>query len=499
MQSRKNRDWKRRGLAVILTALMLTFLIPMVGLAVDAVYAIRAKLSAAVDAAALASARSLAVGLTLADQEQSALNRANAYFTANFPDGMMGSSNKLVTIAVAESGFRTRTVTVTAEVEPPVYFMRYLGWGASGKTLKVRVTGQASRRDVNVIMVVDRSGSLETAGACDDVENATIAFVSLFANKRDRLGLITFGGSSRLDYAPTMNFKDSPTLVTELAKLYPGGCSGWTGSAQALWQGYQQIVNINEPGALNVILFFTDGNPNAITAEWPPKVKTTSTSPTGTTHCWDWLNNKPYTAVGWNPVNQRYLGFMAIQFNPSNGRDGIRNHQAPAMPTGDPGYVAIPVGFSGSAQSTSNDCYYRSNGSDVYRDVAYIPDTDYYGNSIFGWKPVSTYPNGNPYNARAASNDYISGQNAMINAVDNAAQRIRQKVLNANINTVIYVVGLGGVGQAENDLLLRISNDKDSPIYDPTALEGLYVYAPSAAQLNEAFVRIASEILRYSN
>ena len=65
---------RRQGVAIIITALMLSILLPMVGLVIDVgiMYAIRARLATACDAAAMAAARSLAVGQTMADQEASA-------------------------------------------------------------------------------------------------------------------------------------------------------------------------------------------------------------------------------------------------------------------------------------------------------------------------------------------------------------------------------------------------------------------------------------------
>jgi hypothetical protein len=41
-----------------------------------------------------------------------------------------------------------------------------------------------------------------------------------------------------------------------------------------------------------------------------------------------------------------------------------------------------------------------------------------------------------------------------------------------------------------------MTNDLDSPTYDATQQTGLYVYAPDATQLDYAFNRVASEILR---
>ncbi|MEZ5355993.1 MAG: VWA domain-containing protein [Bryobacteraceae bacterium] len=489
---------RRKGFAIILTALMLTFIVPMVGLAIDAgiLYSVRARISAASDAAAMASARALATGLTIQDQEASAIARAQAVFAANFPTGSMETSAPTVGAIVEEVNNVTRRVTVSAGVTPPVYFMRYLGWGSAGKTLRVNVIGQASRRDINLMMVIDRSGSLQSAGACDDLEVAAQAFTNLFANQRDRLGLITFGGSYRLDYAPTKFFKTSPTLNSEIGKLYPGGCAGWTGSAQGLWQGYQELVNLNEPGRLNVILFFTDGQPNTITNDWVLDVNGTPGN-TDMTRCYDWEHGKYYYQSGYDPSNLRYRGYIAQDINSGN-TDGVRGHEAGPMPANDPGDVTIPVGYSGSAKSSSYDCWWRgSGGTVVERDIPYYPDTDLYGNSMFGFKSVTTWTSG-PYAGKVRYGSGTTGINAAKNAVDNAAQRIRNKVGNPNLTTMIYAIGLGGVGEAESDMLERIANDRDSAIFDPNSPEGLYVYAPNPAALNEAFVRIASEILRYS-
>ncbi len=110
-------------------AVSLVLILFMVGLAVDAsyLYTVRAKLSMACDAAALAAARSLHVGLTMAAQEASARARAHAFFDANFPDGSLNTRNRSATVEVEETALRTRSVTVSARVEAPTYFMRLAG------------------------------------------------------------------------------------------------------------------------------------------------------------------------------------------------------------------------------------------------------------------------------------------------------------------------------------------------------------------------------------
>src|SRR5207249_3798537 len=49
-------------------------------------------------------------------------------------------------------------------------------------------------------------------------------------------------------------------------------CGGNTGSAQAIWQAYQWLKNnVDAAGAINAMVFFTDGQPNGLTANWPIK------------------------------------------------------------------------------------------------------------------------------------------------------------------------------------------------------------------------------------
>ena len=165
-----SRAAREKGIAVMLTAFMLIFTIPIVGLAIDAglLYVVRAKLSSACDAAALATARNLNLGLTLAEQTSAATTRGTAFFGANFPAGYMGTYNTTPTITVTQATLNTLSVTSTASTTAPLYFMRYLG---SSATL-ASSTGRATRRDVNLILVLDRSGSM-SGQPCTDMISAS--------------------------------------------------------------------------------------------------------------------------------------------------------------------------------------------------------------------------------------------------------------------------------------------------------------------------------------
>ena len=96
-----------------------------------------------------------------------------------------------------------------------------------------------------------------STNSCTALKNAAAAFVDNFAPGRDKVGLLTFGGSDLVDIAPTVNFTTSPNDIK--AKVNSIACNGATGTPQALWHAYQQLTAINESGALNVVLVFTDG------------------------------------------------------------------------------------------------------------------------------------------------------------------------------------------------------------------------------------------------
>lgn len=537
--SRRILSRKERGIAILMTAVLLFALVPVAGLAIDAVvlYALKAKLATAADAAAIAAARSLNVGITLAEQEEAARQRAIDFFRANFPNNAWNTRNHSVTAGVAETAFRTRTVTVNAAVDAPQYFMRWLGFS----TTRIAAMGRASRRDVNLIMVLDRSGSMGSAGTstspCAVMKQAAVNFTNMFAEGRDRLGFIAYGSGTVVGFAPSMNFKSggSASMTSRLTSM---ACAGGTSTAMALWEGYQMIQAIDEPGALNLIVHFTDGWPNAISADLPYRRVTdsryggvrrdTSTtrhintrmdfthSSTSTTYsmppspCRVGSTSSPpyhyynmrcanstcssktdYSGPGWNP-----------NWDPGTRR-GVVTQAAGDTDTLNTGATVGPIELTYSSLSdTANkviggldDCAANTvgNWASMRRDVAYLPDQDIYGNSTRGYMNftgVMLFGSGHPHVGRIRVDVPRSLTRAGMNATDNAAQRIRDDV---TLSPVIYVIGLGDVNHEVNR---RQSNDPTSPIYDPNRPDGLYVYAETTTQLNSAFVRVASEILR---
>ena len=175
---RKNRRGES-GTSLILGTASLSFLIPMIGLAVDSgfLYAAKSRLQASVDGASLAAARALNMGATLQSQQLTAAQNAVNWFYANFPLSTWNSTGTVMTISGYTNfatGFSSASVNifpdatnpqldhvnVTASTNLPTWFMRWFGY----TTLNISATGNATRRSVVMMMVLDRSGSMCTVG-----------------------------------------------------------------------------------------------------------------------------------------------------------------------------------------------------------------------------------------------------------------------------------------------------------------------------------------------
>ncbi len=482
MRERFSKRLKQeRGATLILLTFALSLVVlPLMGIAIDGTtcYLVRIKLSQAVDAAALGGARSLSTGLNLTSQTTSATATALSYLNSNFPSGLMGATfSGSPTISITQNSTISRTVQVQATVIVPLTFLRVAGF----RTATVSETAQSTRRDVNLMLVLDRSVSMFNAGVCPTMIANAQAFVSKFANGQDILGLITFNEAWSLDFPPSTSFlSGSPTLPSVMSNLQ---CAGNTSSAMALWQAYGQIQAVNQPGRLNVIVFFTDGNPDGITSTFPIKMAT------DTRYTW----SSPYNQVSSPPSlcpKSAVLDGVIAQWN-GDVNPGPTAGVFKTLNTGisDPSEVSISAPgctFTGSAGQTA-----------MTSDVAYIPAQDDYGNATTGYETSTLFPSGSPYAGQIRPDLPTSITAASTNAAVNAARRIQA---DTTFNIVIYSLGLGGtVTEPLNlDFLRRVANDPQSSSYNSSRPTGHFYYAADITQLGAAYQGIASQILRLS-
>lgn len=491
-----SRAARQRGIAVMLTALMLVGTIPIVGLAIDAglLYLIRARLSSACDAAALATARNLNLGMNLADQIANATARGTAFFNANFPSGYLGTASVTPTISVEQTAMNTLSVTTSATATANLYFLRVLGTTAT----LTSSTGRASRRDVNVMLVLDRSASMNVSSACTPMIVASKTFSDLFMQDRDRLGMVTFGGTVFNAYAPTRDFKNPVSSIN--AAIDQVVCTGQTNTAHAYWNAYQQLVAINQPLALNVIILFTDGVPNTLTARFPirtiPDVRRDNPS--------SWICGGATSYVECliprSPC-QDDNGFLSghASWGTFAPKLGVLTGGNLAVVAGDTFGLLNPTatGPSGGepmiGTASRVGCGMTGHQRRVREDIAFIPAQDANGISTSGYldSGVERFPTGHPYAGQVRPDNPTTLSRVAMNLSDNVAAMARN---NPTLPVVTYTIGLGTL--VDHDILRRMANDPTSPSYDSSRVSGLYVYAPTVDQINAAYARIASEVLR---
>ncbi|MCP5113581.1 MAG: hypothetical protein GY953_22335 [bacterium] len=135
---------RERGIAILTTAVFMLALVPILGLAIDAsfLYAAKAKLAAATDAAALAAARS-------AEESPLPRSRVNAYFQANFPPGYLNTSEPRLQVDFRQAPPSGRVVTVTVTLKAPTFFLGAIGWNQA--TIQATSAAAAGQSGVRLI------------------------------------------------------------------------------------------------------------------------------------------------------------------------------------------------------------------------------------------------------------------------------------------------------------------------------------------------------------
>jgi len=543
-----SRSRKRQSGSVLVTfTLTLPFLlVPLVGLAIDGtmLFSVKAKLQTAVDGGAIAAAQSLNSGMTFAVQQVAAETTAKQFVAANMnitaaqPKGYWGSTNlndttcdnkgtpsaagtnKCVIAAQDDTNMR-RTVQISASVDVPLLFMRVLGFSNA----KIAASGQAARRDVVLVLVIDRSSSM--SDKIQAVKDGATYFTKQFQAGRDRLGLVVFGGSALVAYPPgdwnkaTANFTgpntdfmktpDSSAVPNMLTSISNIADSSNTGTAEGMMLAYKELVAAAQPGALNVIVLFTDGMPNGITAYFNPVTGSVIKNTNPKSPCVNKTDGGVSTKsmIGWMGQGGGY----SVGANGSNF--GIRtlaqtDSSTNSSVTGWVSETGSEPAIPGGAGKPGEGCAFETNQSNIQTDLT-IPLSDFYGNSTTGltvgkYKTTdyqqSTMYNGGSMCNKTAQDLTKSGNACQVglaswNATDMAAKQIKED--GNNLKPVIYSMGYTGADGADEVLMKRMSNVNDSvknTVYDSTKPQGMYLPISSVNDISPAFQRVLSEILR---
>jgi len=512
----------------------MVLLIPSAGLSIDAalLYYTKTRLQGAVDGAALGAARALSLGATPAQQTTNAKQDAVNWFYANFPTTLWETSNTqmdqtMVTVVDDPNNTRLRNVTVTANTTVPTIFMRWFNMTST----VVAAQGTASRRDVVAMMIIDRSGSMNNNNGCSNMRSAAKLFTGQFAAGRDQIGMVEFGDTSWVDTSPTTNFQ-TVLGYTSGASSANGlidtiSCGDNTGTAQALSLAYNELYAMNLPGAFNFLMFFTDGIPNSVTLNFQNVMLATSgcKDSNGTalssggnmvTHPRQWTTGWSLPAGYFNAsIPAGPIGVIASDDPSSSGSYGVRKYVGTSQ--GNTGHGTIG---SGNGPPGAPGCSFPSNESNYVNDFQRLPPTDVWGNTTVdnSYNPLTVDANGNiVLNGTADTGTPLNGNNLVFhlaarNAAANAAFKARG---NATIPATIFGIGLGGTSQAPPgyDFMQRITNDPNGDLYNSPALynpcsqvatcatfsnqpQGVFIFSSDPTKLQQAFLDMASQILR---
>ncbi len=477
----KRRRTGQKGISVFVFGFCLATIVPVVGLAVDLsmMYLAQTRLSSAADSASLAAARGLSRGIDDQSQKDQGRTVAEAYMEKNFPTGVYQSTGtwnhgasdpgsgpwSYTTIDTSQANIRV--VTTNASATLPTMFMRYVG----PNTMTIHASAQVTRRDTNVMMVLDRSGSMNFSNSCTPMKAAASAFVGQFSPGRDFVGLVTFSTDVQLTAASQV----FATVSTNINNLV---CGGSTNTTQALMQAYRELIRLDSPNALNVVLLFTDGQPTVTPIS--SHITVGSSCPAGLRNTWQ-------TGVigGSTNTNGSPLGFF------------------------DKAATVTDQVFPGSA-----GCSFASSMWNIANDINEVGTTDMFGNSTNvpsgtagGYTVIPAHPAINWTNMIGVATNTAYEAARHIRRGDNVTPVVTTGTgTSDHLNGIyIYSIGLGTASYpADIGFLKDVANDLNSQNYTVYSSgtgnqhTGIFVDAPTIADLNPAFQRVASEILRLS-
>ncbi len=188
IQKIRNYFINQTGAVAVALGLLIRIVISSTGIFVDMsqAYLVKARLSSAVDAAALAGAA------TGSDDIDVIQNKVQAFIDANYPEDKIGTN------IIVEASLDEDELTVTASAQLETSFMRIFGYDI----LDVDSTSVVQRevRGLEVVMVLDNTGSMNTDNNIGTLRTATDNFITiLFESVSDpelvKVGLVPYASS----------------------------------------------------------------------------------------------------------------------------------------------------------------------------------------------------------------------------------------------------------------------------------------------------------------
>ncbi len=429
----------QRGIFALATALSLValFAFTALGIEVGRWYVIRAELSKAVDAAAMVGAKNLSNPFLDTTSVGSTVGLMDAVGLANFGTGFFGTDGDPV--FTSDDTLGEGKVSVTASTNAINRIARVLDPTKYDQTT-IGANGVAQQRDVEIVMVLDKSGSM--SGAINDLKEAAKSFIDFFAvtEDNDKFGLISFASGVEIDFAMGPYFvQPMQTAIDNMA------ASGGTNTEDAIDQadgpsGFTDQTGV--PGDQQVqqfLIFFSDGNPTAFRGTFTRDG--TDYDAVGYAADWDIKLMDPNVQFAYLNVKQYKTG------------DGLSSGSTSCQ-SGSP-----PSGYSNTKWWILDDPTYGVNGYSTFLGVNYADLLNTYDPEICDL-------------AKWRGKNYVEAITKQM-AIDHA-QELKDKGIK------IYTIGLGSVDQ---NFLSAIASGP-----------GFEFYTPDSTELTMLFQKIATNI-----
>jgi Flp pilus assembly protein TadG len=300
---------RRKGAALVMVALMLPIIIGMVAFAVDLglMVVLRSQIQNAVDAGALAASLTLRADANAIDD---AVAAAEQYVQLNRVGSAVTVPANAIEVEVGDWDDDTKTFTAT-NFEPNAVrvfarqdneshlFAGLYGHTTFGAPASAIASGSGSALDI--MMVLDLSGSMQYEGRIAALRNAAPVFVDVIENigGSDQIGMMGLSanpgsydpaseGHSGEEYDSGLNATDDHHVgileqrltndfdalrngALSSSELTAGKYTGWTGTGAALGDAAHYLENGAEAriSANNIIVLMSDGHANRPTGSGP--------------------------------------------------------------------------------------------------------------------------------------------------------------------------------------------------------------------------------------
>ena len=456
---------RQSGQVVLLVVLSLVVLVGTVGLAIDSGigYLIKAKLNAAVDAAVIAGARTVSQGSTQEEQRGNAVRAAHEFFNANYPASYLGSRAQLADPNIIFDGGQV-VLDAAATATVPTTFMRILDMSS----LSVAATAQALRKDLDMAVVIDTTGSMNTGTVPAQVRSNTKLFLSKFNQTLDRVALIqyAYGAVVRDAFQPTARGFDLASMNTHVDAF---AFAGSTNSAEGVWHARDQLNRVIQTGSrssLRVIVFFSDGAPNSFSSNF-------AFAPAGACVTAGTISTGDGTTANW-PTGLRYDNQIDQALPSSCWQQAGAAIANPAAPS----HVArLPDWYN--AHNPTDDPALREFR--IVDPTATRPVTEDTSTRDIAWKNVN----------RASRN--------LLEAMAEKSRSERIYVFTLGLGNALTVAA-GPDGEKGEDILKCMANVPSAParcVQGGAAQPvGTYCHAADENELKPCFDKLASAILR---